>query len=279
MLGSMGWRGGGEEEQKRLRFQDKFLIVLKKRGSTYTVLGDADHVTELYRKEIEPEKVLVANEVFTDIQNGVKASNAELKELAVDKIAKETRKRSPKERRRISEQVEKMGINQIKKDAAIYIAANGGIKLPKKVRDDLLQEKKTKLLQYLKKYAVNPATNNPYPPRKVEEVFEDAAPQLEIDPLEQAETQIPRIVDAISERLPLKLEILTVKVTIPAQYTGKAYSEVKKLGEMQETNWMNDGSLEAQIRIPGGQYIRVKRILNDISRGRTQTEIVDRESF
>ncbi|NIQ07444.1 MAG: hypothetical protein GWO20_17495 [Candidatus Korarchaeota archaeon] len=272
----MGWRGG---ERKRLVFESEMVITLKWRGEEYFVLGDADKAVELYRGEIDPSEILLANEVFLDIQKGEKASHEVLREMVIKKRAKERGKASPDQRRQIRENVERIEINSIKKEAASYIAEQGYIKLPKKVRERLTSEKREKLLRFVEKYAVNPATKHPYPPKKVEEVFEDMSTKIKIDPLEEAQKQIPRVVDALSKRLPLKLEILTVQLTIPAQYSGKAYSELKKLGEITNTQWKNDGSLEAEIKIPGGQFVRLKRTLNDLSRGQVRSEIVGRESF
>lgn len=265
-------------DRDRLEFESEILLTLKWRGNRYTVLGDADKAQALYRGEIEPSEVLVTNEVFLDIQKGERASNQTIKEIVIEKRLKEShRKGEPKERSEIGTKIEKVDLNTLKKEAATYIASKGRIKLPKKVRDKLIREKKEKLLKYMQKYAMNPSTHNPYPPKKVEDIFDEMASEIEIDPLQEAEKQIPRIVEVVSQRLPLRLEILTVEVNIPAKYTSKAYSELKKLAEIRDTKWEKDGSLKAELKIPGGNLLQLKRKLNDISRGQATSEIIGRK--
>lgn len=266
------------EGKKRLEFPSKILITLTRRGEKYTVLGDADKVLQLYRREIKPSKVLVSNEVFVDIQKGKKAPMGDLRDIVVAKRMKGAADPSTN-RDQVRAKVKKMDPRVVSKEAAEYIAKVGNIKLPKKVRDRLIKEKKEKILNYIQKYAINPGTQSPYPPKKVETVFNEMTARMEIDPLTEAEKQIPRIVEVLSDKLPLKLEILTILVNIPARYTGKAYSAVKQMGEMKDTDWQNDGSLRAKVRIPGGQYLNLKRRLNDLTRGRATSEIVGRESF
>lgn len=273
-MGGGGFRG----ERKRIDFKSYILITLSKRGRKYTVLGDRDRAVELYRGEIDPKKAIVSNEVFLDIQKGEKPSTNALKELVVDKRLKEVNlSPSPENKRKIHKKIEKLDLNSIKSEAATYIAANGKIRLPKEVRDSLIKKRKEKLLHYLQKYAINPATGHPYPPKKVEEVFNSSVTgKVEIDPLIKAEKQVLRVVDAVKERLPLKLEVLTVKISLPPQYSGKGYSEIKKLGEVENKQWKEDGSLEAKIKIPGGSYLHLKQRLGNLSRGRAQTEIIER---
>lgn len=270
--------GSLRSERKRMDFKSYILITLKKRGRKYTVLGDREKAVELYQGEIDPKKVLVSNEVFLDIQKGEKPSTDALKELVVDNRLKEANLQpSPEHRRKIHQKIEKLDLNSIKSEAATYVAAHGRIRLPKEVRDSLIKKREEKLLNYLQKYAVNPATGHPYPPKKVEEVFNSSVKgRVEIDPLVKAEKQVLRVVDAVKERLPLKLEVLTVKITMPPQYSGKGYSEIKQLGEVKHREWKEDGSLEAKIKIPGGSYLRLKQRLGDLSRGRAQTEIIER---
>ena len=62
----------------------------------------------------------------------------------------------------------------------------------------------------------------------------------------------------------------SIKITIPANHTGKAYGVVAQY--KKDENWLEDGSLEIKVEVPSGIVINFYDQLNSVTHGSAITE-------
>lgn len=283
----MAFRG----ERKKLDLGNYSLVILERFGKKFEIIVEPRKVIDFYKGKAREEDAIVLYDVFHDAQKGVKASIDDLKKLvvraAVERIEeKEGRSIRKEELEKIRKEVDELEENDIKSYAAKYILRRGELKLPKELRDELLEKKERKIISYIQKYAINPATKAPYTPQKIKEALEklfssqkisDRKVRIMLDPLKDVEEELPMIIDALKNVIPIMLEIIVAKVLIQPQFSGAAYGQLTKYGNIVESKWLDDGSLEAIIEIPGGEFLHFHRRLLDITKGTLKLEIVERK--
>ncbi len=283
----MAFRG----ERKKLDLGKYSLVVLESFGKKFEVIVEPRTVLRFYKGEAKPEDAIVLMDVFFDAQKGERASIGDLRKLVLRGAIEEQRERlgrtlTQEEVRELSEQVNKLDEDKLREFAAKYILKKGELKLPKDLRDELLEKKTRQIIAYLQKYAINPATKAPYPSQKIREAIEslfagqrigEKKIRILLDPLKDVNEELPAVIEALKAILPIRLEIIVAKIRIPPQYTGVAYGKVEKFGEIRESNWLDDGSWEAIIQVPGGQFLQFHKELTDLTHGNMKLEILKRE--
>ena len=68
----------------------------------------------------------------------------------------------------------------------------------------------------------------------------------------------------------MKIEVKKLKVTIPAQHTGKAYGIINDFKESEE--WLGNGDLVAVLNVPAGLEMDFYDKLNNVTHGAALTE-------
>jgi len=278
-------------ERKKLDLGNYSLVTLEKFGKKFEIIVDPRKVLEFYKGKASENDALVLTEVFHDAQKGEKASIDDLKKLviraAIERIEEKMGRSVLKdELEKIKKEIEELEERDLKEFAAKYILRRGELKLPKDLRDELISKKEKQIISYIQKYAINPATKAPYTPQKIREALEalfsgqkigDRKIRIMLDPLKEIDEEIPAIVEALKSIIPIKLEMIVTKVLIPPQFTGVAYGHLTKFGNVIESKWLNDGSLEAIVEIPGGEFLQFHRKLLDLTKGSLRLEIIERK--
>jgi len=277
------WRGAWS----RVEFGEKYSFVVYERwGKKFQIVVDTQEALKYKMgKEASVDDVLVHPYVFSDIHKGVLASTEDLRkmiyEVAIDKISKKlNRSLSEEEKKRILDEIEDWDDEKVHHEAAKIVLEKGYLKLPESVRDKLIEEKMQKILRYIQKYAINPATNAPYPPAKLEEAFRKVVSRgIKIDPLMDEKNLIPIIIRHMQDVIPIKLEIILAKVRIPPAYTGQLYGKILQMATMKNQKWLDDGSLEADLEIPAGVFLRLSNLITETTRGLAKLEIISRKTI
>ena len=91
--------------------------------------------------------------------------------------------------------------------------------------------------------------------------------KVKVDMFKRAEDQVKEIVKKISIILPINIESVVLEVTIPAKYSGKAYSLIKSISSPKKEEWLNDGSLKMDIQIPAGLQLEFMDKINKLTHG------------
>ena len=91
---------------------------------------------------------------------------------------------------------------------------------------------------------------------------------------EAIDKQIQGILEQMQKILPIKIEVKKIRITIPAQFTGKAYGVVSNF--KQEEEWLSNGDLRIIVDVPAGLIMDFFDKLNGVTHGAALTEEVKR---
>jgi len=204
---------------------DESVVCRLKKGSDYfEILVDPDRALGFKKgKEVNLEDILAVPGVYKDVRKGESIPNEELQKNFGTKNFNEIAKKILKE---------------------------GDLQFTTEQRRQFVEDKTNEIANIISRRGINPQTNTPHPPKRILNAMEQAG--IHVDPFLDAGAQIDKIVKDLKVILPIKFESVKVQITIPSQYAGRAYSEIKRLFEDSDERWLNDGSLQLIIQIPAG---------------------------
>jgi len=228
---------------------DKAVIArLRKGGEEYEVLVDPYLARDLKEgKDVNFEELLAAEEIFKDAKKGERASSEELRRSFGTENIYEVAKR---------------------------IILEGEVQITAEQRKEMLEAKKKQIITFISRNAIDPRTNAPHPPSRIERVLEEA--KVHIDIFKPVEAQIKDIVKALKPILPLKFEETEIAIKIPPEYTGKAISALYNFGGITKEEWQKDGSWICVMRIPSGMYGELMDLLGKVAKGEALTKVLRR---
>lgn len=212
---------------------ERFEILVKPQPARNYTIGKTMSISE----------VLVTDTIFTDANKGTKASEDKLE------IAFKTT-----DTRKIAE----------------IILRKGNLQLTTDQRRQLTAEKRRQIIAFIARQAVDPKTNLPHPPLRIEQAMEQI--HYSIDPFKETEEQAKDIIKLLRPILPLKIEQIQVKVRIPPEYASKAYGTVKGYGTIKREEWRADGSWFSIIEMPAGLYGPFLDKLGELTKGTAEAK-------
>ena len=189
-------------------------------------------------------EVLVTDTIFTDADKGTKASEDKLQKAfgTTDSL-------------RIAE----------------VILKKGTLQLTTEQRRRMTEEKRKQIMTFISRQCVDPKTNLPHPPLRIEQAMEQI--HYPIDPFKETTEQAKDIIKLLRPILPLKMEQVSVAVRIPPEYANKVYGAVKGLGTIKNEEWRADGSLFAVVEMPAGLYGPFLEKLGEMTKGRAEAKL------
>jgi ribosome maturation protein SDO1 len=190
-------------------------------------------------------EVLAAETIFSDANKGTKVS-----EEAMKKAFKTT------DPLKIADEILKKGTLQLTTDQ----------------RRKMVEDKKRQVIDFISRQAVDPKTNLPHPPMRIENAMEQI--RYPIDPYKSIEEQAKDIVKLLRPILPLKIEQVKVAIKIPSQYASRAYGTIKTLGAIKREEWRTDGSWYGELELPAGAYASLLNKLGDATKGSGEAKII-----
>jgi ribosome maturation protein SDO1 len=152
------------------------------------------------------------------------------------------------------------------------ILKKGTLQLTTEQRRKMVEDKRKQIIDFISRQAVDPRTNLPHPPLRIENAMEQI--HYPIDPYKPVEEQARDIVKLLRPILPLKIEQISVSVQIPAEYSARAYGAVKNFGTMKLEEWRADGSWHGIVEMPAGSYASFLNKLGEVTKGSGETKIV-----
>ncbi len=217
----------------------------EKRGHKFEILVDPDKAFKYREGEKIPiDDVLVGDYIYKDARKGDRASPEEVKKV--------------------------FGTTDIKK-VADTILRKGELQLTTAQRRKLLEAKRRLIINYIARSAIDPRTKTPIPPQRIEKAMEEA--KVAVDLYKSVEEQAAKIVKAIARHLPIKIARALITVRVPPAVAGRAYSELRRLGEVKNERWLNDGSLLIEIEIPAGMQGEVMDSISRTTRGMAEVKV------
>lgn len=211
---------------------------IKKGGKNFEILVNPKESLEYKRGRKDLSDVLVSEEIFSDLEQGEKASVEDMKKL--------------------------FGTEE-KSKIAQKILLDGEIQIPKELRDEMIEKKKRQIAAIISRNAINPLTKAPHPLERILDIMEKKG--INVSYTREAEDQVNEVIDKIKVELPISIQTLNMEIRIPATYSRMAYGKIKSLGKIVKENWNNDGSLSCIIEIPGGRKNEVYDALGSMTHG------------
>ena len=190
-------------------------------------------------------RVLAAETIFTDANKGLRASEDQLQKAfgTMDPIA-----------------------------IAGAILKRGTLQLTTEQRRKLTEEKRKQIISFITRQCVDPKTNLPHPPMRIEQALEQV--HYSIDPFGDVEEQAKEVIKLLRPILPLKMEQVSVAVRIPPEYASKVYGTVKGFGTMRKEEWRADGSWFTIVEMPAGLYGPFLEKLGEMTKGSLEANLV-----
>ncbi|KAF5434993.1 MAG: ribosome assembly factor SBDS [Methanophagales archaeon] len=225
---------------------DKAVIARYKHAKKiFEVLVDPEKVdTVKAGGEVDMADVLAAEEIFEDVSKGDKATEGDLMTVFSTTDVEEIARRIIKE---------------------------GEVQLTTEQRRKRVEEKRKMVINQIAQIAINPKTDTPHPPARIEIAMKEA--KVHIDPFKTVDELVSETVKAIRPIIPIKIEETQIAIKIPAAYTGHVY-DLKKKYKVTKEDWQGDGSYIALLGFPAGMREDVFSFLNMMTKGEVETRIV-----
>ena len=147
------------------------------------------------------------------------------------------------------------------------IVKSGEILVTQEHREEEKDKKYRRVVDFLARNSIDSRTGNPITPERIKSALEEANVKVKNIPVE---SQIAEILKEISRILPIKIEAKKIKLIIPAVHTGKTYGIINQYKEKEK--WLDNGDLEAVVRIPSGIIMDFYDKLNSATQGSILTE-------
>jgi ribosome maturation protein SDO1 len=211
-------------------------------------------------------EVLVDPQAVQDLKDG-KAVDLRDK-LALDQVFKDAKKGD-----KISEEhLEKTFHTRDLAEIARQIVLKGEVQVTTEQRHRLQAAKQKQIVQTIARNAMNPQTGAPHPPARIEAAMLQA--KVHIDPFKPVDAQVQEVLQKLRPILPIRLDVVKVRIRLPAQHYPRVIGDVKGLGKLLEEQWMGDGSWSGVVEIPAGMQTELYERLNARTRGAAETALV-----
>jgi ribosome maturation protein SDO1 len=230
------------------------------RGRKPVDIGDA--VIARYETEGERFEVLVHPNLAWDYREG---KEIDIRDILVGYTIFEDALRG---RKATDDSIETVFGNIDSLEIAKQILEKGEIQLTTEQRRKMVEEKRKQIISYIAKNAINPQTNLPHPPARIERVLDEI--KVNIDPWRNAEDQVKDLIRDIEPIIPIRLEKMTFAVKLPGKYQAKAYQIIIRYGTITNEEWQSDGKWIALIEMPAGLQPEVVDQLNKLTKGRIE---------
>lgn len=152
------------------------------------------------------------------------------------------------------------------------ILKTGTLQMTTEQRRKMVEDKRKQIIDFISRQCVDPRTNLPHPPTRIENAMEQI--RYSIDPFKPLEEQAKEIIKLLRTILPLKMEQMTLGVTIPAAYSAKAYGAMKGFGTIKKEEWRTDGSWYGVLEMPAGLYAPFLDKLGEITKGAGDAKVI-----
>ena len=226
---------------------DKAIIArLKTSGETFEILVDADKALA-YRGggDIDiKDDMLAIDAVFKDSNKGERASEELMNKLfgSVDVY-----------------------------DIADKIIKKGDIQLTTEQKKRMLDERRRQIVSIISRESINPQTNAPHPPQRIEGAMDEARAQVSL--AKSAEEQVEAVVKLLRPLLPLKFEKRRVAVKIPVGYSGNVQQILREFGKVEKEEWIGNFQY-CVLEIPAGVQDDLYNKLNNLTHGEAEIKIL-----
>jgi len=207
-------------------------------GENFEIIVDSELAYEfLQNKKKDLRNVLAVEEIYKNAKTGERQSEEKIRKI--------------------------FGTTDVYKVAEV-ILRKGEVPITTEQRRKMVEEKRKRIIEIISKNSIDPRTNAPHPPQRIERALEEA--KVNIDPFKSPEEQVESIVKELSKILPLKFAKAKIEIIIPSIYVPKSFGFLKNF-EIVEQNYQSDGSLRVVVEFPAGMKGEFFEKLNKLTKG------------
>lgn len=229
-----------------VKVEDAVIARLETGGNRFEVLVDPEAVQAIKDgKDVDLRDKLALDQVFKDAKKG-------------DKISEEF--------------LEKTFHTRDLGAIAKQIVQRGEVQVTTDQRHQLQAAKLRQIVQTIARNAMNPQTGAPHPPARIEAAMVEA--KVHVDPFRPVDAQVQEVLVKLRPLLPIRLDVVRVRIRLPAQHYPRVIGELKGLGRLIEEQWAGDGSWSGLLEIPAGVQTELYEKLNARTRGAAETALV-----
>ena len=229
-----------------VKVEDAVIARWETQGSRFEVLVDPEAVQELKDgKAVDLTDKLALDQVFKDAKKG-------------DKISEE--------------HLEKTFHTRNLAEIARQIVLKGEVQVTTEQRHRLQEAKRRQNVATIARNAMNPQTGAPHPASRIEAAMQEA--KVHVDPFRPVDAQVQEVLAKLRPLLPIRLDVVKVKVHVPGQHYPRVIGELRGLGRVLEEIWQSDGSWSGIVEIPAGVQTELYEKLNARTKGAAETALV-----
>jgi len=229
-----------------VKVDDAVIARWETQGSRFEVLVDPLAVQLIKDgKEVDLSDKLALDQVFKDAKKG-------------DKISEE--------------HLEKTFHTRDLTAIARIIIQKGEVQVTTEQRHQLQETKRKHIVATIARNAMNPQTGAPHPPARIEAAMTEV--KYHVDPFRSVDVQVQEVLAKLRPILPIRFDVVKVRVKVPAQYYPRVIGEIKGLGKLSDELWMGDGSWSGVLEIPAGIQTELYEKLNARTKGNAETVLV-----
>ena len=215
-------------------------------GSRFEVLVDPEAVQELKDgKDVDLSDKLALDQVFKDAKKGDKISD---------------------------EHLEKTFHTRNIAEIAKQIVRKGEVQVTTEQRHKLQAAKHRQIVAVIARNAMNPQTGAPHPPARIESAMAEA--KVHIDPFKPVDAQVQEVLAKLRPLIPIRLDVVKVRIRLPGQYYPRVIGEVKGLGRLLEEQWLSDGTWSGIVEITAGLQTELYEKVSARTKGSAETALV-----
>lgn len=219
-----------------------------------------------YERDGSTFEIFVDSELAHDYVTG-KISDP-LKPLEVDEVFKDARKGE----RQSSDKIKKVFGTEEMAKVVEMILKKGSVPITTEQRNRFIEDKRKQIIAIIAKNSIDPRTNAPNPPMRVENAMKEA--KVSVDPFKGANEQIEDIVKKLSAIMPLKFTTAKMSVVVPAEYASRCFGILKQYG-LKSEQWLSNGSLQAVLEFPAGMQSEFFDRINKATQGKAETKLLE----
>lgn len=229
-----------------VKVDDAVIARWETQGSRFEVLVDPLAVQMIKDgKEVDLADKLALDQVYKDVKKG-------------DKVSEEHLERTFHTHDLVT--------------IARLIIQKGEVQVTTEQRHQLQETKRKQIVATIARNAMNPQTGAPHPSARIEAAMMEV--KYHVDPFRSVDAQVQEVLAKLRPILPIRFDVVKVRIKVPAQYYPHVIGEIKGLGKLSDEIWMGDGSWSGVLEIPAGIQTELYEKLNARTKGNAETVLV-----
>ena len=128
-------------------------------------------------------------------------------------------------------------------------------------------------MNMIHRHGVDPRTDLPHPMTRIENAFETA--KIRIDEYKDNKLQMQEIIKKLMPILPIKIVTKQIQLTISSEFAAKSQYILRSFGQIVKEDWLNDGSFQITLDIPGGIEQDLYEKVNAVCHGNIEAKVIE----